>query len=69
MAHSRPWKQAWLRGGIGAGLARTTAPAPYCSGSHTEPAAASGYHRMDICRVCGDDVSVIKNGTLRKHRR
>jgi excisionase family DNA binding protein len=69
VARTRPWKQSWMGGGIGAGLARTTAPAPYCSGSHTEPAAASRYQGMGICRVCGHDVSVIKNGTLRKHRR
>jgi excisionase family DNA binding protein len=69
VSRTRPWKQAWMGGGIGTGLARTTAPPSYCSGSHTEPVAASRYQGMGICRVCGDDVSVIKNGTLRKHRR
>lgn len=58
-----------MGGGIGTGLARTTAPPSYRSGSHTEPAAASRYQGMGICRVCGDSVSAIKNGTLRKHRR
>lgn len=67
-APTRPWKESWLGGGIGSGLARTTEPSPYCPGSHTEPAEASRFQSMGICRMCRDDVSVIKNGTLRKHR-
>jgi hypothetical protein len=65
---SVPWSKAYLPGRIGSSLPRSSAPAPYCSGSNTEPLAASRYSGRVACRVCRDDVLVNKDGRTRKHR-
>lgn len=63
-----PWSNAFLPGRIGSSMPRSSAPAPYCSGSNTEPLAASRYSGRVVCRVCRDDVMVNKDGRTRKHR-
>lgn len=62
------WRAAHLPGRIGSSIPRSTQPYPYCSGSHTEPMAASRYSGRGVCRVCRDDVVVNRDGRLRKHR-
>lgn len=65
----RPWRQAFLPGRIGSDVPASSAPPvrSYCSGSHSEPLAASRYSGRAVCRVCRDDVIVNRDGRLRKH--
>lgn len=67
---TRPWKGAYLPGRIGSGVPASSEPPAVrtCTGSHTEPTAASEYSGRGICRECGDHVIVNKDGRLRKHR-
>lgn len=62
------WSAAHLSGRIGSAHPASSAPAPYCTGSHTEPLAASQYSGRVVCRVCRDDVLVNRDGRTRKHR-
>jgi len=66
---TKPWRQAFLPGRIGSGLPRSSEPEKraWCTGSHTEPLAASKWTGRAVCRVCNDDVMVNRNGLLRKH--
>jgi predicted DNA-binding transcriptional regulator AlpA len=63
-----PWRSSYLPGRIGSAVPPSSEPAPWCAGSHTEPLAASRYTGRAVCRVCGDDILVNRDGRLRKHR-
>ena len=65
------WRTAYTPGRIGLDVPATTESRklPWCTGSHTEPTAASAYSGRGICRICKDDVLINRNGLLRKHRR
>lgn len=65
---TQPWRTAYTPGRVGGSLPRSSGSAPYCSGSNTEPLAASRYSGRGVCRVCRDDVLVNKDGRVRKHR-
>jgi excisionase family DNA binding protein len=62
------WSNTSLPGRIGSSTPRSSAPPPYCSGSNTEPRAASRFSGRVVCRVCRDDVLVNKDGRTRKHQ-
>ena len=66
---TRPWRGSHLPGRIGSTIPRSSEPLKrtYCTGSHTEPMAASKYSGRAVCRVCRDDVIVNRDGRLRKH--
>jgi len=68
-SQTRPWRNTLLPGRIGSGLPASSGPQKreYCSGSHTEPMAASQYSGRAVCRACKDHVLVNKDGRLRKH--
>lgn len=40
-----------------------------CHGSRTEPRAMSRYSGRGVCRMCGDDVLLNRDGTIRVHKR
>ena len=67
--NTRPWRESFTPGRIGATLPRSSDPPKreWCSGSHTEPMAAAKYVGRGVCRVCKDDVLVNRDGRLRKH--
>lgn len=66
---TRPWREGWMPGRIGRSHPRSSEPqmAPWCTGSHTEPMAASRYPGRNVCRICRGDVLVNRDGRLRKH--
>jgi excisionase family DNA binding protein len=66
---TRPWRESFVPGRIGSSLPASSQPPErtWCSGSHTEPVAASRWPGRAICRVCNDDVLVNRDGRLRKH--
>ncbi len=68
---TRPCRDAYLPGRLGAGLPASSKPSTpgYCTGSHTEPKAASTHSSRGVCRQCGDHVLVNRDGRLRKHPR
>jgi hypothetical protein len=65
----QPWRGTYLPGRIGSTVPSSSKPAErkYCSGSNTEPMAASPYSGRAVCRVCKDHPIVNRDGRLRKH--
>ena len=64
------WSERVTPGRIGSSVSKSVsgADASWCSGSHSEPRAASEYSGRGVCRACGDDVLINRSGLLRKHR-
>lgn len=67
--NTQPWRGSFMPGRIGSNLPRSSDPLKraWCSGSHTEPMAASKYTGRGVCRACKDDDLVNRDGRLRKH--
>ena len=65
------WSERVTPGRIGSTVPKPVSKvdASWCSGSHSEPRAASEYFGRGVCRSCGDDVLINRSGLLRKHRR
>jgi excisionase family DNA binding protein len=66
---TRPWRDSYVPGRIVSSVPQSSEPArrAYCSGSHTEPMAASRFSGRAVCPVCRDDVLVNRDGLLRTH--
>ncbi len=67
----QPWRDAFTQGRVGSShpASSEVAEKPWCKGSHSEPRAASQFTGRGVCRACGDDVLINRDGRLRKHRR
>lgn len=65
------WSERVAPGRIGSTVSNSVSKVEtsWCSGSHSEPRAASEYPGRSVCRACGDDVLINRSGLLRKHRR